>query len=86
MLVALELPQGQRHPLLQRRQGAAGLGFLVLALDIEHGIPLEADGIPRRFEQVFSGGNIRLAGILHAIGHQAGDEPFPDQLVQPILV
>ncbi len=86
VLVACELPELELLALLQRGQILARLLLLVLALLIQGGEALKGHVEAAGLEDIVPGQNIGLGGVQHTVGHLAGNEPLPNQLVELILV
>ena len=74
-------------PLVQVRQGRAG-GLLVLvpALHIDRGEAGELQALVAGPEQVGVAAYVNGDGVVHRVGHLAGQEPAPDQPVELILL
>ena len=68
------------------QRGGALLGLVVAALFIHGGKAGEFQNLVAGAEGMARAARVDLHGVIACIGHLAGDEAAPDQLVQPILL
>ena len=69
MLVTGQFPSNEIVPLGNHRQRTVFVLFLILAFHVQNGITVKFHRIAGGFEQIPTGGDIHLAGLLLLIRH-----------------